>query len=368
MSTYQFVLVSLLLGWIVPLAGIWVRYDRFPHSNMLIAAILIWPMTLMDEVLRAFGQGQSGIFLAGLFQFSPVLICAFVIHSVLVMVKSEPGRVWHLYLPALVVALGQVPLLILPEATKSHMLMVPPTGALSSNWLYYIPYLFAGFTLLTLATRGVELIKQYHDGLSEQVVDLNYYRLHTINGGCISLIIVAFAGIILTTLATFGLGAPVIWQSIINLFYSVTLLYVILLLLQKRRYSPSPFDAEMIETASYSEAFLQDTLQKAENAIIERRAYKHLGLRIRQLAKIADVEPLALAVATKTLLKRNFRAFIYHYRLEYAKKVLMRSDAKVSSVAKRLGFNSEKYLSSIFIKYIQMMGEDKHTIEEENYF
>jgi hypothetical protein len=36
----------------------------------------------------------------------------------------------------------------------------------------------------------------------------------------------------------------------------------------------------------------------------------------------------------------------------------MRTDAKVAAVAKRLGFNSEKFLSGIFVKYIEKMGKE----------
>lgn len=33
----------------------------------------------------------------------------------------------------------------------------------------------------------------------------------------------------------------------------------------------------------------------------------------------------------------------------------MRSDTKASSVARRLGFHSEKFLSDMFVKYIEVM-------------
>jgi YesN/AraC family two-component response regulator len=50
--------------------------------------------------------------------------------------------------------------------------------------------------------------------------------------------------------------------------------------------------------------------------------------------------------------KKNFRRFIFHYRLEYAKNVLLRSDAKLEAVAKRMGINSEKFLSEYFVKHL----------------
>lgn len=79
---------------------------------------------------------------------------------------------------------------------------------------------------------------------------------------------------------------------------------------------------------------------------------------MRQLSNAAGIEPLELAIASRAILNRNFRAFVYHYRLEYAKLLLTRTDIKVSTVAKRLGFDSEKYLSDIFVKYIRNMGHD----------
>lgn len=367
MNTYPFVLSGLLVLWVVPLMGIWVRYDRFPHGKLLLAAILLWPTLLIDELLKAFGQGQSMVYLAGMFQFVPALIAALLLHATLLLVTQRRQNLWRYYMPSLVLALGEVPYLLQSAEQKSAMLMSPPVGNLLTNWPYYAPYMLSGFVLLILATKAVEWIAEYHQHLSEQVVDVGFFRLHALNGGFISLIVVAFVDIILTTLATFGLAALPIWQTMIHLFQAFTLLYLITVLVQKRRYSPSPLDYDALENPGYSGEALKNALQKAEQTLIDKRAYKVLGLRLSQLAKAADVEPHLLAAATKTLLNRNFRAFVYHYRLEYAKKVLMRSDAKVSSVAKRLGFNSEKYLSSIFIKYIQMMGEERHTIEEDHF-
>ena len=91
--------------------------------------------------------------------------------------------------------------------------------------------------------------------------------------------------------------------------------------------------------------------------MIERKAYKIIGLRIQQFADAAQVESTNLAIASHVLLNRNFRAFVYHYRLEYAKKSADANRRQSNlSLLGRLGFHSEHFLSEMFIEYIQVMG------------
>lgn len=368
-NTYQLILVFLLIAWIVPVLGIWVRYDRLPHKTAAIIAIFLWPTTLLDEMLRGFHWWQAAPYLAGVFQFAPVLIATLLTLSVeRLVIEQKPENPLRNYIPTAVLFAGQIPFLLLPQSEKTTLLLTPPSGQLLTYWPYYVPYLFSGFVLLYMVARALERLGHYHQNLSDQVVDVNFYRFRALNSAYIGMVVVAFVVIAIATGATFGFLPAGFWQTLINLLQSGGLLILLVLMLEKRRYAPAPFSQSELEEATYTDAYLRVTLQKAEQAIIHRKAYKHIGLRIRQLADAADVEPLALAVATRSILKRNFRAFIYHYRLEYAKKVLMRTDAKVSSVAKRLGFNSEKFLSTVFIKYIEMMGKEHSPKEEEGLF
>lgn len=368
-NPYQLILVGLMICGLIPLVGIWVRYEKMPHSAYMLVAIFLWPTLLVDELIRAFDGAQAWAFLAGVFQFSAVLITTVLLLSVqrLTLEKPQTNRI-KFFLPSLILLVGQLPYLLLPQDMKTQLLLVPPTGDLLANWMFYVPYFFSGFMLLIFSAQAVEAMDLYHDTLSEQVVDVSLYRFRMVNSGFVALLLVAFVVVILTTLAAFDVIAASFWQSLINLFQASVLLYLIMVLLERRRYAPAPFDPDKLDNHGFSEDYLRYALKKAEEAIIRHRAYKRMGLRLRQIADAAEVEPLAIAVATRQILKRNFRAFIYHYRLEYAKKVLMRTDTKVSSVAKRLGFNSEKYLSNMFIKYIQMMGKKRPAVDEEEGF
>ncbi len=366
LNPYQFMLFSLAMAGMVLLVGIWVRYDRLPHGKYLLIGIMLWPTLLLDEFLRGFGWWQNAIFLAGLFQFVPSLLAGMlliVVHKLLVL-KPLQGA-FKYYIPALVMLAGQVPFLILPTELKQQYLLTPPTGNIAQNWPYLAPHLLSGFVLLICSTKVVELFSHYHQHLSDQVVDVQFYQFNRLNLAFSGLIAVSFIDILLATLATFDLMALAFWQTIVNLLSACIFWTILLLLLELRRFAPSPIDPDKLEDHRFSEEFLRFTLKKAEEAIIKHKAYKKIGLHISQLAEAAKVEPQALAVATRVILKRNFRAFIYHYRLEYAKKILMRTDAKVSTVAKRLGFNSEKFLSGVFIKYIQMMGKEPEALSEE---
>jgi AraC-like DNA-binding protein len=242
--------------------------------------------------------------------------------------------------------------------------LLPPTGDVLTNWPYLATYLFSAFVMLSYAVHGAEYLSSYHYYLSDQVVDIDMYELKITLNGCYVLVFTAFLNMLIIGLVIFDLQPFEQWQQVINITNAGAFLFFILILLDRRRYSPMPFAEKEFSKKRFSDDYLRHVLKQAEQAIIEHKAYKRKGLRIRQIADAVNVEPAALALATRFVLKRNFRAFVYHYRLEYAKKVLMRTDQKVTTVAKRLGFNSEKYLSNMFVKYIRMMREKEP--EEES--
>lgn len=366
MNPYQLMLSLMLLSGLVLLLGIWVRFDRLRNAKYLFISIVLWPALLIDETLRGFGWWQDAIFLAGLFQFLPSLLVGLLIVSIHNLLISTPiEKEFKFYIPAVLMVVAQVPFLLLPEALKQQYLLTPPSGNIASNWPFLAPHLFSGFVLLVYSIKIVEMFNQYHQTLSDQVVDVQFYQFNALNTACSGLIFVSFVNILLATLATFDLFVFSFWQTAVNLLTACVFWFILFILLELRRVSPSPIDSDKLENHRFSEEYLRFVLTKTEQAIIKHKAYKKTGLRLSQLSKAAGVDPLSLAVATRVLLNRNFRAFIYHYRLEYAKRVLMRTDAKVSSVAKRLGFNSEKFLSDMFIKYIETMGRQPEELSEE---
>lgn len=366
LSLYQLSISILLIGWLVALVAVWIRYDRFPHNKLILAAVIIWPFLLADEWLKLSGYFATFHFLIGSFQFVTAVVAALLVLSVRQMTQEKPAKntIWF-FLPAVLLLAGQFPFVVMPTAFKISALFMPPAGEVLVNWPYIATYLFSAFVILSYAVHSAEYLSSYHFYLSDQVVDIDMYQLKFPTNGCYVLMFCAFLNMLTIGLVIFNLQPFEQWQQVINITNASGFLFIILIMVDKRRYSPAPFSEQEFDKKRFSDDQLRSVLKQAEQAIIERRAYKRKGLRLRQIADVIGVEPAALALATRFVLKRNFRAFVYHYRLEYAKKVLMRTDQKVSSVAKRLGFNSEKYLSTMFVKYIRMMGQKEPQEESE---
>ena len=359
-------ITTLLFGlWAAQMVVAWVRFDRLPHGKLLYAISWLWPLLMFEDLLRIFGGDWLAPML-GLFYFVPVLMMIGVILMVYPRLVEQPMRWRPLMWGALVVILlCQIPLLLLNAEDKQVLLAVQPVGQPLANLPIYLAYWLSGLFIVGMGIKLVEVMQIYQATLSEQVVDVNYYRVPAIVGLTATIVGVGFAAIVLTTLVAFNFIHFTWWQTTIHYSYAAVMLLILILLLERRRYSPLPFDMARLEGRQGDENDLRLTLARAEKAMIDRKAYKIIGLRIRQLADIAEVDPTTLSIATHRLLKRNFRAFVYHYRLEYAKKVLMRTDAKVSSVAKRLGFHSEKFLSDMFVKYIEMMGVSQTSVQDD---
>lgn len=359
MSTFQLVFATLIVSWLAAVVLIWIRYEKLPHGKFLLASILLWPLILVDEWLKFSGLARDYYYLIGVFQFVPALVAALTALAIQKVTNAKANPILFLYLiPVIIVALGQVSILMLSPLEKIQFVLQPPSGDFFSIWPLYAPYLLTGFVLLMFAVQSAEFISHYHYYLSDQVVDVDFFRFSVLAGVQIGLMLCAICVILIMGLVAIDLFILDQWQTIINLSQAGCLMLVQLVLLEKRRFSPTPFHSAELEGRQYSDEYLRLVLKKSEKAIIRHKAYKRIGLRIKQVADAAEVEPAALAQATRLVLNRNFRAFMYHYRLEYAKKVLMRTDAKVTTVAKKLGFNSEKYLSNLFIKYIRMMGKE----------
>jgi len=360
MYTFAFLL------WLIPVVLIWVKYDRMPHAPQTLFLIIVLPLIITDEVLRFSGSLNDLSFLVGLFQFMPVLLASMVFICIHKMLLEKPiDNQWlHFLIPALFF-LAEIPFLILPEAIKVSAFSEPPVGDILGNWPFYLYYLLSSFVILVYALKIDEMIKDYNYYLSEQVVDVGHFEMPPTMKLFGGLITISFGALLLIVMVALGLVNFDYWQGIISLL-QVSIFYVItLLLLQGRSYSPNPLVPEDLEDRSYSEEHMRTVLAKAENAIIRNKLYKTVGLRLRTLSELAGVEPKELVVSSRRMLNRNFRAYMYHYRLEYAKKIILRSDVKISAVAKRLGFTSEKALSDMFVKYVQNLATDTQLSDKE---
>lgn len=359
LSQTQILLLAALALWLVPLLFIWLRCSRLPHAQELLIAILFLPTLLTDQLILSFDSQSRWAFLAGLFNGMPVIVAALLVLAVAKTVL-EKGRylVWPIWASVSLVVLLQIPFLLMPLEHKLQLLQQPLLGNLAAYWPLYAYLALCHFMVLFLAFNVEQKISDYQAHLSDQVVDVHFYRMSVavkLFGG---LIMLAFVSLVLTMLVAFDLLPFDHWREFIHLGYYFLFIALSMTLMESRRYSPSPLDYKQLSEPHHSEAYLQEVLHRAEKAMIHHKAYKIIGLRIKEFAELAEVNPSALAIATRKLLNRNFRAFVYHYRLEYAKNVLMRSDARVSAVAKRLGFDSEKFLSGVFVKYIEQMGKD----------
>ncbi|MDM7861673.1 helix-turn-helix domain-containing protein [Alteromonas sp. ASW11-36] len=353
----EFITFILFGLWAALMVFAWVRFERLPHGKLLYIFAWCWPFMLFEDLLRLTGNIPWLTPLVGAFYFVPVLLMVGIVLMVYPRLMAKPLR-WRsaMWAGVGIIVVCQIPILILSNSDKLLLLTQQPNGQPLANLPIYLAYWLSGLFILAMGVKLVEVMQVYQRTLSEQVVDVSYYQVPAIVGLTATLVGIGFAAIILTTIVAFDFIQFGYWQTTIHFSYAAVFLLVLILLLEKRRYSPMPFDLERLDSRQGDERILREVLARAEKTMIDRKAYKVIGLRIKQLADAAEVDPTNLAVASHRLLNRNFRAFVYHYRLEYAKKVLMRSDTKVSSVARRLGFHSEKFLSDMFVKYIEVMG------------
>lgn len=342
-----------MLLWLVACGLLAARYDKISHPNPIIYMLIAWPFCLVDEAIHLLPGGTQLAGLLGIFTFVPVLVFALAFHIIRMKVLRKPGSSFLIaWLPVLLSTAVQIPLVFAPLADKVALYKQAPIGAPLEFWYVYLPYWITGFGCLVIGIVLTESLQVYHRYLPEQVVDVDQYRLKGMGSVVATSVGVGFVCIAVVSFVAFGILPFEQWQALFHLCFAVITLFIILYCLDTKKTAPSPLDYQRLENTVLGGEAMKAILQRAEKAVIEQKAYKKVGLRLTDFAQLANVEPTELAITTRTLLKRNFRAFIYYYRLEYAKKVLLRSDAKISAVAKRLGFNSEKFLSGVFVRYM----------------
>jgi AraC-like DNA-binding protein len=363
---YQFLIILLLCAWVIPVLLIWVRYDRLPHAKNIFIALLILPSLLADNFIHATGVGADLSFLIGIFDFSPMLISVFLYFAIhKLTMEDTPSNLPVEFIPVVLLLIGQYPLMSMVSDTKVMMNDAAPNGQLALYWPWYAYHCLLNLGLLVYALRIEHQLNDYQQHLSDQVVDVTYYKMSGWAKLFAVLITLSFSALMLIMAIGFGLISFSQWLLTLDVLYYLVFFVLIMVLLEKRRYSPSPLNYKKMKKNSYTQEQMQHAVQVSGEAIISGKLYKMVGLRLRHVADRANIDPQLLAVSSRALLNRNFRAYIYHYRLEYAKNVLMRSDAKVSAVAKRLGFTSEKFLSDMFIKYVEVMGKQPADTEDE---
>ncbi|GGD49847.1 helix-turn-helix transcriptional regulator [Lacimicrobium alkaliphilum] len=360
MTPYQILVIAALILWLVPLMLIWARFDRLPHGREMLLVVLLSPALLIETSLCAFEMSTSWHFLVAVFSALPALLTSLLCLAVTRLLLDKTRYSARLMvLPGILAVLLSVPLLFFSSEYKSAVLTEGVNGQLAQHWYVYGYTLLCQLSVLWQAFAAENRLREYQFFLSDQVVDTHLYRFSIsikVFGSLITLAFCVAVAIILVAVTWLPLSQ---WLQIMQVCYFLIFIVLSLVLMEKRRYSPSPLDYARLQQPDYPEEQLRDALTQAEQAMLKHKAYKKIGLRLKDFSRATHVDPTLLAAAMRTLLKRNFRAFVYHYRLEYAKRILMRSDVRVSDVARRLGFDSERFLSELFVKYVHKMARDE---------
>jgi AraC-like DNA-binding protein len=357
-AIFSYCLYALLGVYAVGVLRLFVQKVNLSSTRWLIGAFVCWPLFMLDEWLRlAHATDLAVIYgLSDVFAVLAITCCYRAIKPMLLAYATARKRLWW---PVVVTALFQCTVLLIPVEDKQQWLLSSPHGEPFVLWPAYIASLLTGFSVLLIGILITEHIQMYHRHLPEQAVDIKNLKMPKLAGVMGSLVGVAFMSILLVTAATFGFFPVPFWESFHHLMLGTAILIVLFSLTFIRRTSPSPLDYERLDEGKATPYEISSIISKAERYTLESKAYKTRFLTLSAFCKGADIDPTSLALALQLSERKNFRRFIFHYRLEYAKNVLLRSDAKLEAVAKRIGVNSEKFLSEYLVKHLHTRSQKK---------
>lgn len=347
---YSYSLIASSVVWCVLIIKFWATHEKLPGRNWLLAAGLLWPLLVLDEWMKYTASTTMAWALGASDFIAPVLLaCCY--RATRLLVIDKPAHRHRLWAPVIAITLLQSTLIFIPVELRQTWFESSPTGAPLTWWPVYVVNLLSGFFVLLYSILIADCIQHYHRYLSEQVVDISQYRIRRLSGVAGTCVGVSFASILLVTAATFGFFPVDFWQTLQHMLMALIALLLLAGLTTPRETSPCPLEYERLEACSAQQQEMRDALQLAEQVIIDKKLYKKLGLTIKQLCGYTGTDPTLLAISLRMLRQKTFRVWVFSFRLEYAKKVLLRTDTSISKVSKRLGIPSDSLLSEALDKY-----------------
>lgn len=316
-------------------------------------ALLSWPLLLSSELWQLAGGASS--WLAACSLLAVLLVLYGVYRNVFSMLWRKPRQTrWLFVVVGAVLTVLTVLQGWLYHNAWQHWTGFAPVGEPLNYWAVYLSYLVAAFLVLYINIVLIEQLQQYHYELPLQVVDTEMYRLKGLSGAGGFSVGMAFCLVIIVAAVGFGFLPLSYWLSWYHIALALIMLVLLSQLSRAHQPSPSPFDHSVMSRApKMSQASAQAIIKRVETAVISQKAYKEIGLTLGSFAEKAGLSANDICLALLTDRKMHFRAFIYQYRMKYAKQVLMSSETKLDSVTKRLKLDANGTASRTFLKYLE---------------
>ena len=201
--------------------------------------------------------------------------------------------------------------------------------------------------------------------LPEHAADTGFYRMKSVTVMHAMMLAVATTAIVTVLLVAFDLSDIAVWQSGLAMLYCISLWLVVMSLIERRLYAPSPLKYGALQNKQLDEGLMQSLMDTADEVIRQEKLYRKKGVRLQQLCDASGIDPTQFSIACREVQGKTFRDFIFYYRLEYAKLLLTQTDTRVAVVARKLGFDSEKYLSEMFERYVENLTRDTQNNKSE---
>lgn len=352
---HRYTLLVLFLLYAVLLFQFFREKHRVAGANWVAAAMAVWPLILVDEIIRAFDLPLAAA--SSLLVFVPLLCLTLLYRSVKLLVIDNPRPSKPLlWVPVGIASLAQIPLWLVSASEKATWLQASPVGHPLENWALYLAYMVTGFGMLVMGIVITEMIQNYHRYLSCQVVDVREYKVRWLGGAMGISVGLGFCCVLLVTAGAFGFFNITFWQSLFNLLFAIAMLQTFIAVIRPQHTSPSPLDYHRLAELKAQQCVMREALVKAEQAMSSVEAYKKPGLQLKAFAQQCNADPTTMVIALRLLEKRDFRSFVYQYRLAYAKSELLSQDSQLAATAKRLGIHSEQFLSGAMMNHIRKQG------------
>ncbi|KZN70352.1 helix-turn-helix domain-containing protein [Pseudoalteromonas luteoviolacea] len=108
--------------------------------------------------------------------------------------------------------------------------------------------------------------------------------------------------------------------------------------------------AHQIRTTTLSKSKMDAIAKKLQSVMTQEQLFMNDTLSLNQLSQSISVSENHISETLSQLLQTNFFQFVNGYRIEYAQKLLLDSDKRISTIQYEVGFNAKSTFNTAFKK------------------
>jgi AraC-like DNA-binding protein len=236
--------------------------------------------------------------------------------------------------------------LALPATRDSSLFLLAKTTCIAATLLFVVYLTIYLILALRLQSRHRLHMMELYSNLEQRSLD--WLKVMLVVWGCIWTLYSINEALWIFDFRVMGLG------TVLTVIETCALIVFAHLALSQTAYisDVKTVDYHVAKTrkASLNSGRMERIAERLKTNMLQERLYAESDLSLRRLAEVSRTTENHLSETFSQFLNTNFFSFVNEYRISEAKRLLMSTDASITTVAVEVGFNSRSTFNAAFKK------------------